>query len=203
MILTGAIMIKTTAMLMDELKDFTNRKTKIARMVKRGEIYPIVKGFYETDPSVSPHLLAATIYQPSYVSFQYALSYHGLIPETAYTVTSATYKKRKTKLYQTNFGAFFYRDVPAKAFPYAIELRKEGEYYFRIASPEKAICDQIYTMAVLSSEREIPSLLYEDLRIEPDDFENLNLSMFESLCPLYRSRNLQKLASWIQKGCQQ
>ena len=91
-------MIKTTAMLMDELKDFTNRKTKIARMVKRGEIYPIVKGFYETDPSVSPHLLAATIYQPSYVSFQYALSYHGLIPETAYTVTSATYKKRKTKL---------------------------------------------------------------------------------------------------------
>lgn len=192
-------MIKTTAMLMDELKDFTNRKTKIARMVKSGEIYPIVKGFYETDPSVSPHLLAATIYQPSYVSFQYALSYYDLIPEKAYTVTSATYKKRKTKLYQTNFGAFFYRDVPAKAFPYGLDLRQEGEYFFRIASPEKAVCDQIYTMDNVFSEKDIALLLYEDLRIEPEDFQTLDFSLFEFLCPLYRSRNLQKFASWIRK----
>src|SRR3989344_3452385 len=45
----------------------------------------------KTDP---PHELeiANRIYGPSYVSFEYALAYYRLIPETVYTVTSATTK---------------------------------------------------------------------------------------------------------------
>src|SRR3990167_2822579 len=41
-----------------------------------------------------PHELeiANRLYEPSYVSFEYALAHHGVIPETVYTVTSATTK---------------------------------------------------------------------------------------------------------------
>lgn len=40
---------------------------------------------------------AGSIYDPSHISFEFALSYYGLIPEAVYTVTSATFEKRKRK----------------------------------------------------------------------------------------------------------
>ena len=129
-------MIKTTAMLLEELRDYASPKTKLSRMVKKGECFQITKGLYETDRSVSAHLLAGSIYGPSYISFEYALSYHGMIPEAVYIVTSASFDKKKKKRYETPFGVFTYRDVPSKAFPHYVELHQEGDYWYRIASPE-------------------------------------------------------------------
>lgn len=42
-------MIKTYQILLNELKEYSNKKTKIQRMVKNKEIYPIAKGLYETE----------------------------------------------------------------------------------------------------------------------------------------------------------
>ena len=75
-------MLKTHLVLADELKDYVNPAAKIARMVKAGEIVRIKQGLYETDPQAEGVLLAEAIYGPSYLSFEFALSYHGLIPET-------------------------------------------------------------------------------------------------------------------------
>ena len=66
-------MIKTTAMMMEALREYSNPKAKLSRMVRRGECFPIVKGLYETELNVSPHLLAGSIYGPSYISFEFAL----------------------------------------------------------------------------------------------------------------------------------
>jgi len=44
-------------------------------------LFKIVNGLYETNPYTPPYLLSGTIYGPSYISFEYALSIHGLIPE--------------------------------------------------------------------------------------------------------------------------
>ena len=51
----------------------------------------------ETDSTVSGHLLAASIYGPSYLSFEFALSWHGLIPEAVYNCTAATFGKKKRR----------------------------------------------------------------------------------------------------------
>ncbi len=91
-------MIKTTSMLLEELEEYASPKSKLSRMVKRGECFPITKGLYETDPNTPPHLLAGSIYGPSYISFEFALSYYGLIPEAVYTVTCATFEKKKKKV---------------------------------------------------------------------------------------------------------
>ena len=108
-------MIKTTEMMLEELKEYSNPAAKLSRMAKQGECFPIVRGLYETDRTVPGYLLAGSIYGPSYISFEYALAHYGLIPETVYTITCATFEKKKKKRYETMFGTFIYRDVPSEA----------------------------------------------------------------------------------------
>ena len=93
-------MIKTTAMLLEELREYGSPKSKLARMAERGECFPITRGLYETDRNAPAYLLAGSIYGPSYISFEYALSRYGLIPEAVYAVTCATFEKKKKKKYE-------------------------------------------------------------------------------------------------------
>ena len=192
-------MIKTAAMLLDELGDYANPHTKISRMVEKGELFPIVKGLYETDRHVPPHLLAGSIYGPSYISFDYALSHYGMIPEAVYTITSATFEKKKKKRYTTLFGTFTYRDVPPKAFPLDIRLVQEGDYFYRIASPEKALCDKLYTIAPVANLREMQVLLFEDLRIDDEALENLDRDLIVAFGEKYHSTNVKKLAAFLRR----
>ena len=48
-------MIKTTAMLTEELLQYANPAAKIRRMAEAGEITPIIKGLYETNASTLGH----------------------------------------------------------------------------------------------------------------------------------------------------
>lgn len=192
-------MIKTTNMLLEELRDYANPKAKLSRMVKQGQCFPVTRGVYETDRNVPAYLLAGSIYGPSYISFEYALSYYGMIPEAVYTVTCATFEKKKKKKYETIFGTFLYRDVPSEAFPLEIRLVQEGEYFYRIAEPEKAICDQLYAMPPVKNIRELAALLSEDLRIEESELWKLNLEKIQFLSPRYHATNIKKLAALLRR----
>ena len=109
-------MIRTHSMIMDELSEYGNPKTKLGRMVKEGIYTQIIKGLYETDAKTAGYLLAGSIYGPSYLSFDFALSYYGIIPEAVNVITCATFDKKKKRTYDTPFGHFSYRDVPAKVY---------------------------------------------------------------------------------------
>lgn len=192
-------MIKTTAMLLEELKEYASPKSKLSRMVERGECFPITRGLYETDPNVPAHLLAGSIYGPSYISFEYALAYYGLIPEAVYTVTSATFEKKKKKKYETTFGTFTYRDVPSEAFPLGIRLIQEGDYFYRIAEPEKALCDQLYTISPVPNIKRLMRLLTEDLRIEEAELKKLDANKVCEYKEAYRTTNIKKLCSLLRR----
>ena len=192
-------MIKTTAMLLEELSEYGSPKSKLSRMAKSGECYPITKGIYETNPHTPAYLLAGGIYGPSYISFEYALSFYGLIPEAVYTVTSATFEKKKKKKFETAFGTFSYRDVPSKAFPLGIRLVQEGEYFYRIAEPEKALCDQLYTISPLGNTKELFRLLTESLRIEESELKKLDASKVCAYSAAYHTTNIKKLYSLMRR----
>ena len=192
-------MIKTTAMLLEELSEYGSPKSKLSRMAKSGEYFSITKGIYETNPHTPAYLLAGSIYGPSYISFEYALSFYGLIPEAVYTVTSATFEKKKKKKFETAFGTFSYRDVPSKAFPLGIRLVQEREYFYRIAEPEKALCDQLYTISPVGNTKELFRLLTESLRIEESELKKLDASKVCAYSAAYHTTNIKKLYSLMRR----
>ena len=186
-------------MLLEELSEYGSPKSKLSRMAKSGECFPITKGIYEMNPHTPAYLLAGSIYGPSYISFEYALSFYGLIPEAVYTVTSATFEKKKKKKFETAFGTFSYRDVPSKAFPLGIRLIQEGEYFYRIAEPEKALCDQLYTIAPVGNTKELFRLLTESLRIEESELKKLDASKVCAYSAAYHTTNIKKLYSLLRR----
>ena len=192
-------MIATTAIILNELSQYASPADKLARMVQKGIYRPIVKGLYETDKSTPGYLLAGSIYGPSYLSFEFALAFYGMIPEAVYTFTSATFEKKRKKKYKTSFGTFTYRDIPSSVYSYGLEMKKEGNYAYLLASPEKALCDQLYKAKPVSNYRELQNLLFEDLRIEEHEFRKLNADDVALLAEKYGSTNIKKLSSFMRR----
>ncbi len=192
-------MIKTTKMLLEELSDYANPYSKIRQLIKDKKLFPIVKGLYETDQKTNGLYLSQAIYGPSYLSFDYALSYYGLIPEAVYTFTSATYEKRKSKLYCTIFGNFAYRDVPKSVYHYGIKIVEENGYHFLIATKEKALCDKLYSLKPLKNQKELEYLLFNDLRIDEDEFNKLNKDDIFFIANEYKNTNVELLSKYLKR----
>lgn len=184
-------MVKTIDELLIKYHEYADPIGKISREVKKRELFPIVKGLYETDATTPGLYLTSYIYGPSYVSFEYALSFHGLIPERVTIYTSATFGKRKTKTYKNGFGVFTYRDIPKSVFPFGVKAVVVENYSYIMATPEKALCDQLYIAQPQTSIRGMYSLLFENLRIDKDAIFNLNIASLINLSEKYRSTNLK------------
>ena len=195
----GDNMVYSTAMLLQQYSSYANPAAKIGRLVKDGDLIPIIKGLYETDRSVPGYCLAGILYGPSYLSFEFALAWHDLIPEAVYAFTSATCGKKKKKQYETPFGMFTFRDVPVAAFPYGTELHEENGYGFVIASAEKAVCDKLYTCSPCSNRTELKALLFDDLRIDETAFRKADLNEMAELAGLYHTTNHRLLISMIRE----
>ena len=194
-------MILTFDSLALQFKDYTDVKGKIRREVQSGRLTQITRGLYETDARADGKYLAGAIYGPSYLSFDYVLSMCSLIPEAIFqTYTSATFRKGKAKQYDNAFGVFTYRDVPAAVYHFGVEIREENGYSYQIATPEKALCDKLYTISPVGSVKAMRALLFEDLRVDENDFWQLNLEDIKQLAPLYKSTNHKYLAKLIDGG---
>lgn len=110
-------MIVAGESMVDRLSDtYSSPACKLSRMVEKGEIIRLRRGLYETDPETPPYLVANCICEPSYISFEYALSWHSIIPERVNAVTNATYGKRRSKVFETPLGTFRYYDIPHAVF---------------------------------------------------------------------------------------
>ena len=186
--------------LAQQFAGYTDVKGKIRREVQGGRLVQVARGLYETDAHADGKYLAGAIYGPSYLSFDYALSVHALIPEAVYAYTAATFRKGKTKRYENAFGTFLYRDVPAAVYSLGVEIRVEGEYSYQIASPEKALCDKLYSLSPVYSVKALKELLFDDLRIDEAAFFALQKDDISQLAPLYRATNLKLLAKFINRN---
>ena len=192
-------MVKLTKELILELNAFSNPNTKIARLLKENKLFKIKQGFYENNKDVNPFYLTNIIYGPSYISFQTALAYYGLIPERVYAITSATFGKHKTKEYKNIFGTYLYMDIPKNAYPFGIEKIEENGYCYFIATKEKAICDMLYEYQPVYSVKDIKKMLFEDLRIDEYMFFNLNIDLLKELSSLYKTTNHKFLIKYLER----
>ena len=200
MVLRGENMIIFNTIAKNNYKEYSNINNKISREIKSGKLHRIIKGLYETDSTTPGYLLASTIYGPSYISFEYALSYYGLIPERVTTITCATFDKKKKKEYHTDFGVFTYRDVPAAVYSEGVFLKTEDNYSYQLATPEKALCDKLYTLSPLSNYANLENMLFSDLRIDEEVFNKLDVDKISKFSELYHSRNVVLLARYMRKN---
>ena len=192
-------MIVTVEDLKIKYANYTDINGKIKREIDKGGIIPLVRGLYETEKNVSRLYLPSYIYGPSYISFDTALSYYGMIPEAVYIYTSATFNKRKTKRYINFFGTFQYRDIPKEAYSFGIKTKEENGYVYYIGTKEKALCDKLYIMPPVDNIRELKEMLFEDLRIEPQTISELNGEDIILFSEKYHSKNLDLLAKFIRR----
>ena len=88
---------------------------------------------------VSDFALANFIYQLSYVSFESALNFYGILSQFPYEISSTTARKSVKKVFQDKI--FVYTHIKKELF-WGYE-KKEN---FLIALPEKALLDQVYLM---------------------------------------------------------
>ncbi len=100
------------------------------------------RGMYTLADAIPPELfIAGKLYEPSYVSREFALSYHRVIPETVYEITSVTPKA--TRRFEKIGRIYSYRKIKQAAFTgYTVE--KQSGLGFRIADAEKAFVDANY-----------------------------------------------------------
>lgn len=197
--------IFTHDMLYELLKEnVINVNEKIAKLVKRGDLVRIKRGVYcmgreYREHAPDPIAAANMLYAPSYVSFEYALSHYGMIPERVSEVMSATIKH--PKLFETPLGRFSYTKVPEVVYPIGVDWlfdKKNGGRF--IATPEKALCDKIrYDRGIGTLTQEgMREYLLHDLRLDLP--EELDAELIMIIAKAYRSKNLRTLAALIEKG---
>ena len=188
-------MVRTTSEIISSLSEsYKQPRMKLQQMVRHGELFRVIRGLMETDKDAPGEVLAGAIYGPSYLSFEYALSRYGLIPERVLLYTSASLGKNKTKFYKTLFGEFSYTDIPQDVFPHGVSIENIENRPYAIAIPEKALCDKLYKERPIMSMRDMEEFLFENLRIERDDFQNLDFDFIRKISPLYKKNSLYILS---------
>lgn len=127
---------------LDVIKIFPQEKAETVRMqlhrlVKKERIYSLKRGLYIFPGARIDELkLAGLLYQPSYISLETALNYHGVLPDIPLGITSVT--TTTTKKIENSLGRFYFQKIkPELFFGYSSTP-------FSIATKEKALLDFFY-----------------------------------------------------------
>ena len=159
------------------LRDYKRPNDKISEWLAEQKLIPIKRGLYVVSPAltgglISLPLVANALYGPSYVSLEFALNHHGLIPEAVHQITSVTTRRAKT--YDTTLGRFSYQTLPMKVYPIGVQsVKNDMGHFYMMASPEKALCDMLMLTPNLNvhSVGALVTLLELDWRIDVDELK--------------------------------
>jgi len=129
-----------------EVKNYNSARSNISRYIKLGIIQKACKGLYFLIDN-PPHEfeIANKVYQPSYISFETALSFYGIIPETIYEVISAT--SRTTRTFNINDIQYSYKKIKKDCFNGYKPIKIKNATIL-IAEPEKALVDYLYLVVL-------------------------------------------------------
>ena len=190
--------------LMSALGHLASPRAKVTSLLRQGVIIRVKKGLYVFGDSYrnrpfSRELLANWIYGPSYLSLDYALSFHHLVPERVPVATSVTPKRPKR--FSTPLGEFHYRQTRAAGFSIGMDRVESGEVAFLIARPERALADKLRDLrgGACRTQRDVARLLFDDLRIDRSRFRELHLSLLERLGDILGSQRVRLAAAVLKK----
>jgi predicted transcriptional regulator of viral defense system len=187
------------------LKDYRKPRDKISALLSSGDLVRVKKGLYVF---AAPHrkrlfsreLLANLIYGPSYVSLDYALAYHGMVPERVEVVTSVTTGKKRQ--YETPVGRFSYAPLSPRRYNRGIDrVELPGGGAFLVATREKALLDKAWTDKRFHPSGFADCLAYltEDLRIDESHLLALDLQALRDIGSRFGSRKVSRIVGCVEK----
>ncbi len=113
-------------------------KALLRRWAGQGQIYRLSRGYYTFDLAQVDYLqVATTLVRPSYVSFEYALSYYGMLDQVPQTITLASHSRHKV----VTMGSYTLEYSYLKKELFFAYILKNNFY---VAEPDKALLDLIY-----------------------------------------------------------
>lgn len=185
-----------TQNLLPLLNAYSNPRDLIARLVKRGELIRVKNGFYIIAEKIkkdsTPYAqIANLLYGPSYLSFEWALAFYGLIPEGVYVVSSAS--AVKSKIFSTPIGTFDYFALSHARYVVGIDQLENGTGKFLIATPEKALADLVHMKSQGLNPEQLWLDLTEGRRIDGDVLKGLNRFRLKEIAGAYRSKSVATL----------
>ena len=153
-------------------------QVQISRWVKQNKLIQIRRGWYligkpYRTKEVSRALIANTVVQPSYLSLEWALHYHGMIPEAVFQPTSLT--TRRGIQFQALDHFFIYHHTLPSFFTGYQRVESAGEKIL-VAGPEKALLDKIY---IFIQTKPFSLEWLKGLRLQ--NLERLNLNQWPKL----------------------
>ena len=187
--------------------DLKRPDEKVSELEQKGFIIRVKRDLYVVSSKVhgqeiSSELVANHLYRPSYISFESALSHYGLIPERVYSMRSVCMKLHKQ--YETQLGRFEYIKMPESYFPIGIHQEIiNNSYSFLIATPEKALCDNIIASKNLKiqSVKAMREYLEEDLRFEMSSLTSFDVNIITKCLNFGRKKTeLTQLLKLLQNG---
>lgn len=161
---------------------------------RKGLILQLRRGLYvlgKSDQKVdaSKLFLAGQLYAPSYVSLEYALGLHGLIPELVTAITSVTTKNPAG--FKTELGGFSYQHIKREAFRGFKTAKDQAGLTYFIAEPEKAVVDFIY-LNLARFKRGDRDVFSQSYRFQ--NLEILNFKKITAYAALFNSAKLNDIA---------
>ncbi|MFW5888715.1 MAG: type IV toxin-antitoxin system AbiEi family antitoxin domain-containing protein [Patescibacteria group bacterium] len=156
--------------------DKNSLKVALSRAVKAGNIIKLTRGIYARPDSDLPREhLAVTLYRPSYISLEYALSYYNILSQQPYAITLITTKRKKELRLQGT--PLIYKHINPSLFWGYTQTED-----FLLAEPEKAFLDLVY----LSLNG------YAEFDPEEMDLEALNQQRIKEYLKKFNSQRLNK-----------
>ncbi|MCX6796826.1 MAG: hypothetical protein NTW06_05025 [Candidatus Falkowbacteria bacterium] len=170
---------------------------QLTQWVKMGYLAKIKNGLYviaEKEKEISNEVIAFNLYQPSYVSLEWALSKYGLIPEMVYNCTSITTKT--TRMFTNKFGSFSFRNIKKDLFFGYKKIVAGGQAYL-IAEPEKALFDYIYlNLGQIDNQADI-----EELRLNESAVKELNHKKIKAYFLAANNKKAMAIYELLKKVC--
>lgn len=154
------------------------------RLIETKVLTPLEKGKYMiTDSDVSDFEIANFLYSPSYISFETALNYHGILGQFPFEIISSTTKKSNKK------------EILGKTYRYTKINKKMYTGYYKsgnslIAYPEKALFDQLYMIALKKK---------GEGYLNEMDYSKIRKKDIEQYLPLISSRVAREIKYLISK----
>jgi predicted transcriptional regulator of viral defense system len=178
-------------------------RNQCSRWQKKGLLIGLRKGVYLLNPQdrrvdVDQNTIANILYEPSYISLEYALNFYGMIPEAVADLTSVT--TRKTMRVNNDLGNFIYQHIQPRAFR-GFKRMGEGKNLFFMAEPEKAVVDFLY-LNLSQFQNNTREILEHSYRFQ--NIEELDPQRLKALARLFHNKKLARvvkdLCRWIEEA---